>query len=102
MTTKNETPKNDFNATIGNTVLPAVNYWKMEETFIQLKRRHRKEKKKCHKIVAKDVREIKKQGYTSNGWVDGYYGTYFRHWGKDGVNKYLEYYTPWLWRLAVV
>ena len=24
MTTKNETPKNDFNTTIGNTVLPAV------------------------------------------------------------------------------
>ena len=24
MTTKNETPKNNFNATIGNTVLPAV------------------------------------------------------------------------------
>lgn len=29
MTTKNETPKNDFNATIGNTVLPAVFYNKI-------------------------------------------------------------------------
>ena len=37
------------------------------ETFIQAKRRYKKEKKKCQKIVAKDVREIKKQGYTSNG-----------------------------------
>ena len=64
------------------------------ETFIQAKRRYKKEKKKCQKIVAKDVREIKKQGYTSNGWTS-VYGTYFRHWGKDGVNKYLEYHNQW-------
>ena len=71
------------------------------ETFTQTKRRYKKEKKKCQKIVAKDVRELKRQGYTSNGWTS-VYGTYFRHWGKDGVNKYLEYHKPWVWRLAVV
>ena len=30
MTTKNETPKNDFNATIGNTVLSAAKILKNE------------------------------------------------------------------------
>ena len=71
------------------------------ETFIQTKRRYKKEKKKYQKIVAKDVRELKRQGYTSNGWTS-VYSTYFRHWGKDGVNKYLEYHKSWVWRLAVV
>lgn len=71
------------------------------ETFTQAKRRYKKEKKKCQKIVAKDVRELKKQGYKSNGWTSGY-GIYFRHWGKDGVNKYLEYHNHREWRLSVV
>gem|GEM_PF-6788263 len=72
------------------------------ETFVQAKRRYKKEKKKCQKIVAKDVRELKRQGYTSNGWTS-VYGTSFRHWAKDGVNKkYVEYYKPWLWRLTVI
>lgn len=72
------------------------------ETFTQAKRRYKKEKKKCQKIVAKEVRELKKQGYKSNGWTS-VYSTSFRHWGKDGVNKYyLEYHNPWEWRLSVV
>lgn len=71
------------------------------ETFVLAKRRYRKEKKKCQKTIAKEVKELKKQGYVSNGWTS-INGTSFRHWGKDGINKYLEYYKPWIWRLSVV
>lgn len=62
-------------------------------TFVQVKRKWRKDRRAALKQVAQQTLALKREGYTSNGWSNCY-GTSFRHWGKNDVNDYLEWANP--------